>query len=194
MKRWKPLKYGANGTSVFRIHIESELKLGLSVSITLLAPGGGAGIRSKFKTWTKLGDFKSGCAWWAGIQHRHSHPHYNVIIRKAADHNPVNLPGARLAGLYGCPICGLGLTPPELEEHFTQEVPPATSPSWLPWLSYQSSSWLPINNLQVDFLAKLSLGLSLSDQRSPDPAPRTRWDVSDYDEIVWHVVVTLTEM
>jgi len=56
---------------------------------------------------------------------------------------------ARLAGLYGCPICGLGLTPPELEEHFTQEV---------------------------DFLAKLSLGLSLTDQRSPDPAPRTRWD------------------
>merc|ERR1719445_1620949 len=57
---------------------------------------------------------------------------------------------ARIAGLYGCPICGLGLTPPELEEHFAQEV---------------------------DFLAKLSLGLSLADQqRSPDPAPRTRWD------------------
>ena len=49
-------------------------------------------------------------------------------------------------------------------------------------------------NLQVDFLAKLSLGLSLSDQRSPDPAPRTRWDVSDYDQIVWHVGVTLIEI
>lgn len=55
----------------------------------------------------------------------------------------------RLAGLYGCPICGLGLTPGELEGHYTQEV---------------------------DYLGKLSLGLGLAEPRGGDPAPRTRWD------------------
>ena len=38
------------------------------------------------------------------------------------DNNADDNAGARIAGLYGCPICGLGLTPPELEEHFAQEV------------------------------------------------------------------------
>jgi len=66
----------------------------------------------------------------------------------------------RLAGLYGCPICGIGLTGGELETHFNQEL---------------------------DYLTKISLSMMRSPElarqrypRSPGPgmdqAPRTRWD------------------
>ena len=65
------------------------------------------------------------------------------------------------AGLYGCPICGQGLTPEELPGHFTQEL---------------------------DMLTKLTLSMirsspDLVKQRfsfSPgmEHAPRNRWEVS----------------
>ena len=45
-----------------------------------------------------------------------------MIFFNIPDNNADDNAGARIAGLYGCPICGLGLTPPELEEHFAQEV------------------------------------------------------------------------
>jgi len=66
----------------------------------------------------------------------------------------------RLAGLYGCPICGIGLTGGELDTHYNQEL---------------------------DYLTKISLSMmrspDLGRQRYPgspgpgmDQAPRTRWD------------------
>ena len=75
------------------------------------------------------------------------------------------------AGLYGCPICGQGLTPSELESHYSTEL---------------------------DFLAKISLSVLRSPETremvrhrfavnnlSPgshgglaEQAPRNRWDVS----------------
>ena len=75
------------------------------------------------------------------------------------------------AGLYGCPICGQGLTPAELESHYSTEL---------------------------DFLAKISLSVLRSPETremvrhrfavnnlSPgshgglaEQAPRNRWDVS----------------
>ena len=75
------------------------------------------------------------------------------------------------AGLYGCPICGQGLTPAELESHYSSEL---------------------------DFLAKISLSVLRSPETremvrhrfavnniSPgshgglaEQAPRNRWDVS----------------
>ena len=74
----------------------------------------------------------------------------------------IQIVGARLsvAGLYGCPICGQGLTPTELESHYSSEL---------------------------DYLTKLSMslvtGANIIKQRisiSPgmDQAPRNRWDVS----------------
>ena len=125
IKRWK-FKCGANGSPVFRIQVESELKLGLSVSITLLL----LVVREKSEANSKLELSKIGIerfqirlrgelgstssSWWFSSQ---NWPSKSTSLM-------INLSGARLAGLYGCPICGLGLTPPELEEHFTQEVPP----------------------------------------------------------------------
>ena len=206
MKRWKQLKNGANGSSVFRIHVESELKLGLSVSITLLPPGGGAGIRS----------LKLEQNWEISNQVVPGELGFNIvtvilIIMWLSEKQRIII--QTIYQVLGWPACmvvpSVALVSPHqnlrntshrrchchhLGYHTNRHLGYHTyqSSSWLPM--YQSSSWLPITNLQVDFLAKLSLGLSLSDQRSPDPAPRTRWDVSDYDEIVWHVVVTLTEM
>ena len=72
------------------------------------------------------------------------------------------------AGLYGCPICGQGLTPSELESHYSTEL---------------------------DFLAKISLSVlrspetremvrhrfavnNLSPGGLAEQAPRNRWDVS----------------
>ena len=37
---------------------------------------------------------------------------------------------------------------------------------------------------QVDYLTKLSLGLSIAEQRNPDQAPRTRWEVGGFLYIV----------
>ena len=42
----------------------------------------------------------------------------------------ISVPGPRLsAGLYGCPICGQGLTPGELGEHYTQVTSSLSSSS-----------------------------------------------------------------
>ena len=84
----------------------------------------------------------------------------SVCFRKVWNKNIVA--GVRLAGLYGCPICGIGLTGGELDTHYNQEL---------------------------DYLTKISLSMmrspELARQRYPgspgpgmDQAPRTRWDVS----------------
>ena len=129
IKRWK-LKYGANGSPVFRIQVESELKLGLSVSITLLL----LVVREKSEANSKLELSKIGIERFQ-IRLRGELGSTSSSCKFSPQNYPskstslmINFSGARLAGLYGCPICGLGLTPPELEEHFTQEVPPPLPP------------------------------------------------------------------
>ena len=92
----------------------------------------------------------------------------------------ISVPGPRLsAGLFGCPICGQGLTPGELGEHYTQVTSSLLSSS----LKSVSSYLYP---QELDFLTKVSLSVL----RSPDPrlrarigggldqAPRNRWEVS----------------
>ena len=175
IKRWK-LKYGANGSAVFRIHIESELKLGLSVSITpqLL-------VRVESETNPKLSKI--------GIER------FQIRLPGELGFNIVtvllNICHQKIIVIIGTVLMVI-----------LSLRCPTGRPIWLPHLRtwshsprtggtlhtggachqklYQQLHQCHRHHLQVDFLAKLSLGLSLSEQRSPDPAPRTRWDVSDY--------------
>ena len=67
------------------------------------------------------------------------------------------LSGPRLAGLYGCPICGQGLTPSDLETHLEHEMDLLSK----------------ISILSPDIIHhKFAMSPGL------DQAPRNRWDVS----------------
>ena len=67
------------------------------------------------------------------------------------------LPGPRLAGLYGCPICGQGLTPSDLETHLEHEL----------------ELLAKISIISPDLIHhKFAMSPGL------DQAPRNRWDVS----------------
>ena len=159
----------SNGTAVFRIHIESELKLGLSVSITLLllmlSEGG---IRNKIGIerfpaelgFNKLSQPSSLCHI---LSEKHGIKIDTVLIVNVSQ--VLDWPACMVA-----PSVVLASLPQNLRSTSHRRCRQKC----------HNLGWNP-SNLQVDFLAKLSLGLSLSEQRSPDPAPRTRWDVSDDD-------------
>ena len=63
-------------------------------------------------------------------------------------------------GLYGCPICGQGLTPTELESHYTTEL---------------------------EYLGKICVSSDMvtrhrfnGHSQGGDQAPRNRWEVSNF--------------
>ena len=78
--------------------------------------------------------------------------------------------GVRLAGLYGCPICGIGLSGAELDTHYTQELDDLTK--------------ISLSMMRSPELTHTGSRFPGSPGPGMDPAPRTRWDVSGNNSFV----------